>query len=104
MSDVPQFATAEYSRKSGETLCNSCQERISGAYYLLNGAPACAGCVERIGEQMPRDCHKWFGRGVLFGVAGAILGLVIYVALVLATCWLGGYDWLAGAYLVGKGI
>jgi len=104
MSDVPQFATAEYSRKSGETLCNSCQQRISGAYYLLNGAPACASCVERIREQMPRDSHKSFVRGVLFGVAGAILGLVIYVAFALATGWMVGYVSLAVGYIVGKAI
>ncbi len=104
MSDVPQFATAEYSRKAGETLCNSCTQRISGAYYLLNGAPACASCVERIREQMPRDSHKSFVRGVLFGVAGAILGLVIYVAFALATGWMVGYVSLAVGYIVGKAI
>src|SRR5438874_13250493 len=101
MSDVPQFATAEYSRKSGETLCNSCQQRISGAYYLLNGAPARASCVERIREQMPRDSHKSFVRGVVFGVAGALLGLVTYVGFALANGWTVPYVSLAVGSLVG---
>jgi len=32
-SGVPQFATACNSDKAGETVCKSCAQKISGAYY-----------------------------------------------------------------------
>jgi hypothetical protein len=105
MSDgVPQFATAEYSGKPGETACKSCGQAISGAYYRVNAALTCATCAQRFKEQMPKDSHSAFVRGVLFGVGGAILGLVIYVAFALATGWMVGYISLAVGYIVGKAI
>jgi len=103
-SGVPQFATAEYADKAGESLCKSCGQKISGEYYRVNGAPTCANCAQRIKEQMPRDSHKSFVRGVLFGVGGAILGLGIYVAFALGTGWIVGYVSLAVGYIVGKAI
>jgi len=105
MSDgVPQFATAEYSGKPGEPACKSCGQSISGAYYRVNAALTCAACAQRIQEQMPKDSHSAFVRGVLFGVGGAILGLLIYVAFALATGWMVGYISLAVGYIVAKAI
>jgi len=79
-SGVPQFSTAEDAGKAGETVCKPCAQKISGSYYLLNGAPVCARCARQIEQQLPQDTHASFVRGVLFGVAGALLGLGIYVA------------------------
>jgi len=105
MSDgVPQFATAEYSGKPGGPACKSCGQAISGAYYRVNAALTCAACAQKIKELMPKDSHSAFVRGVLFGVGGAILGLVIYVAFALATGWMVGYISLAVGYIVGKAI
>ena len=103
-SGVPQFATAEYSNKADETICKACGQKISGEYYRLNGVPACASCTERLKSQLPQDSHPAFVRAVLFGIAAAILGLVIYVAFALATGWVVGYVSLAVGYLVGKAI
>jgi hypothetical protein len=101
---VPQFATAEYSGKAGETTCKACGQVISGAYYQVNGATTCSSCAQRIKDQMPKDSHSAFGRGVLFGVGGAILGLGIYVGFALATGLIAGFISLAVGYLVGKAI
>jgi hypothetical protein len=101
---VPQFTTAEYSGKPGETACKACGQSIKGAYYRVNGVPACASCAERLKEQMPKDSHAAFVRGALLGVGGAILGLGIYVAFALATGWMVGYVSLAVGYIVGKAI
>jgi hypothetical protein len=101
---VPQFATAEYSGKTGETACKSCGQAISGAYYRVNGAQTCADCAGRIKEQMLKDSHTSFARGVSFGIGGAILGLGIYVAFALATGLMIGYISLAVGYIVGKAI
>jgi hypothetical protein len=77
MSDgVPQFTTAEYSGNTGNAS----------------------------GEQILKDSHTAFGRGVLFGIGGAILGLGIYVGFALATGWMIGYISLAVGYIVGKAI
>lgn len=103
-SGVPQFATAEYADKAGESVCKSCGQKISGQYYRINGAPTCANCTQRIKEQIPQDSHSSFVRGVLFGVGGAILGLGIYVAFALGTGWIVGYVSLAVGYIVGKAI
>ena len=101
-SGVPQFATAEYSGKPGETVCTSCGKAIISSYFQLNGALTCPSCTQRIKEQISKDSHASFGRGVLFGFGGAILGLVIYVAFALITGLIAGIISLAVGYIVGK--
>jgi len=53
---------------------------------------------------MPRDSHKAFVRGVLFGVGAAVLGFAIYTAFALTTGLVIGYVSLAVGYIVGKAI
>ena len=80
-SDVPQFSTAEYSNKAGETACKACGQKISGPQYRVNGVPACASCTQRLRDQLPQDSHQAFVRAILFGIGGAILGFAIYVGI-----------------------
>ncbi len=103
-SGVPQFSTAEYNAKPGKTLCKACGRDIIGSFYKVNGALTCAGCAQKIREQMARDSHAAFLRGVLFGIGGAILGLILYVAFALITGLVAGIISLAVGYLVGKAI
>src|SRR5580692_5257791 len=103
-SDVPQFTTAEFSRKAAETVCKACAQKISGAYYRVNGVPACASCAQRLKDQLPQDSHQAFVRGVLLGIGGALVGFGIYVAFALSTGWMVGYISLLVGYLVGKAI
>ena len=99
---VPQFATAEYSSQAGAAVCKSCGKSLAGAYYRVNGVPICGNCTQRIRDQMPIDSHPAFVRGTLFGVGGAILGLMLYVGFALATGWIVGFVSLAVGYIVGK--
>lgn len=69
-SGVPQFSTVEYAGKAGETACKSCAQKISGSYYLLNGAPLCASCARQIEQQLPQDTHACFARGCCSAWAG----------------------------------
>jgi hypothetical protein len=101
---VPQFATAEYSGAPAGRVCKGCGQAISGAYYQVNGMPACERCTRQIQDQILKDSHADFVRGILFGVAGAILGLAIYVAFALATGLMIGYISLAVGYIVGKAL
>lgn len=103
-SGTTQFATAEYSDRSAEPTCQSCAQKISGAFYRVNGAPTCAECTQRLQREAPQDSHRAFVRGMLFGVGAAIVGFVIYVVFALTTGLVIGYVSLAVGYLVGKAI
>jgi hypothetical protein len=103
-SGVPQFSTAEYAGQPAKTQCKSCGQAISGSYYKVNGVPVCATCAERLKAQILKDSHSAFVRGILFGVGGAIIGFIIYVAFALMTGLVAGIVSLAVGFLVGKAI
>jgi hypothetical protein len=101
-SSTPQFTTAEYDSKPGEDTCRSCNKAIGGAYYRVNGTVACENCVQQLQNQLPKDSHSAFARALLFGVGGAILGLIVYAAFGILTGIMIGYVALAVGYIVGK--
>jgi hypothetical protein len=101
-SQPPQFATAEYAPNSSPMKCAACQQPIGGVYFQIKGTPVCGGCAEKLRAQIPRDSHGAFVRALLFGVGGALLGLVLYVAFALATGLIIGWVSLAVGYIVGK--
>jgi len=101
---TPQFSTAEYAAKPGGTPCKSCVQAITGPYYKVNGVAVCATCAQRIKAKITADSHSAFGRGILFGVGGAILGFIIYTAFALMTGLVAGIVSLAVGFLVGKAI
>lgn len=99
---APQFTTAEYAPNGPKMKCGACQQPISGSYFKIKSAPICAGCTEKIRAQMPKDSHGAFVRAVLFGIAGALIGLALYVAFALATGLIVGLVSLAVGWIVGK--
>ena len=100
----PQFGTAEYKGTASGEICKACNKTISGEYYRVNGAQACAACVEKVKQQMPKDTHAAFMRGILFGIGGAIAGLIVYSLFGIITGIVIGYVSLAVGWLVGKAI
>jgi hypothetical protein len=101
---TPQFATAEYASPGGSETCKSCNRPVSGSYYRVNGSLACSNCVSQLQSQLPRDSHSAFVRGMIFGVGGAILGLILYSTFGIITGLEIGYLSLAVGYIVGKAI
>lgn len=101
---APQFATAEYAPNSSKLSCAACRQAISGSYFQIKGAPVCAGCTATIRAQAPKDSHAAFMRAILFGIAGALIGLALYVAFALATGLVIGWVSLAVGWIVGKGM
>jgi len=101
---VPQFDTAQYAPKPGTDTCSFCKQRVGATYYRVKGAMACSLCGEKAKANLPKDSHADFMRGTLFGVGGAILGLVIYSTFAIATSIIIGYVSLAVGYIVGKAI
>ena len=75
-----------------------------GSYYRVNRSMACSSCVEKVKLQIPKDTHAAFTRGLLFGVGGAILGLILYAIVEIITGWIIGYVALAVGYIVAKAI
>lgn len=100
--EAPQFATAEYAPGSFKLNCAACKQPISGSYFQIKGAPACAGCTEQIGAKMPKDSNAAFVRATVFGIGGALIGLALYVAFALATGLVIGWVSLAVGWIVGK--
>jgi hypothetical protein len=65
---------------------------------------ACEGCVQQLEQQLPKDSHAAYVRGMLFGVAAAILGMALYAGFTIVTGFYIGYVSLAVGWLVGKAI
>ncbi len=103
-NSAPQFATAEYAAPGGSDTCKSCNRPVAGSYYRVNGTLACSTCVSQLQSQIPRDSHSAFVRGMIFGVGGAILGLILYSSFGIITGLAIGYLSLAVGYIVGKAI
>ena len=104
MSNTPQFGTAEYASSTGADRCKSCQQEITGSYYRINGMLACESCTGKLQAQTPKDTHAAYVRGILFGVGGAIVGLILYSAFGIITGIEIGYVALAVGWLVGTAI
>jgi hypothetical protein len=101
-SKAPQFATAEYATNSPKLQCAGCRQPISSSYFRIKSSPVCAGCTEKVRAKMPKDSHGAFVRAVAFGIAGALIGLALYVAFALATGLIIGWVSLAVGWIVGK--
>jgi len=105
MSDgTPQFTTAEYPARPVALACKGCGKPLGDPYFRANGKPICPACAQAIQRQADSDTQARFARGMLFGVGGAILGLVLYVVFALVTGLMIGFVSLAVGYLVGKAI
>ncbi len=101
---TPQFGTAEYAPKPGTDVCKSCNQAISGQYFRVNGSLACARCVDQLKNQIPKDTHALFVRGLAFGFGGAILGLILYSGFSIITGIAIGYVSLAVGWIIAKAI
>ena len=101
---APQFGTAEYAGGAGAERCKSCGQSLGSQYYRVNGAISCNYCGEQALLRKPQDSHQIFVRGLLFGIGGAILGIILYAGFGIVTGLMLGYISLAVGYIVGKAI
>jgi hypothetical protein len=103
-NSTPQFGTAEYAGVAGTEHCQFCRQPLGHRYYRLNTGMACAACGERAQHELPKDSHTLFTRGLIFGIGGAILGLIIYALFAITTGLMIGYVSLAVGYIVGRAV
>jgi hypothetical protein len=101
-TEVPQFSTAEYAHVPGTERCRICNNLISGEYFRVNSQMACGKCAQEARAGQPTDSHAAFARGLLFGIGGAIAGLIVYSTFAIVTGWTIGYLALAVGWLVAK--
>src|ERR1700761_7375216 len=102
---APQFGTAEYAGGTpGGERCKSCGQSLASQYYRVNGAVTCNYCGEQALLRKPQDTHQIFVRGLLFGIGGAILGIILYAGFGIVTGLMLGYISLAVGWIVGKAI
>jgi len=104
VSSTPQFGTAEYSSPSAGETCKACHQPIAGVFYRANTASVCGSCADHLQRQIPQDSHAAFVRGILFGLAGCVLGLILYAGFTILTGIEIGFVSLAVGWLVGKAI
>ena len=97
--NAPQFHTNEV---PGTQTCKFCGMAIGGQYYRVGQHMACGACAEKVRQLGPQNPHGAFVRAVVFGVAAAIAGLVIYAVFEIMTGWIIGYISLLVGFMVGK--
>ena len=101
---APQFGTAEYAGGAGTERCASCNQSLGSQYYRVNSAVTCNYCGEQALLRKPQDSHQIFVRGLMFGIGGAILGIILYAGFGIVTGLMLGYISLAVGWIVGKAI
>src|ERR1700692_3082488 len=97
----PQFGTAEYIGKPGNDHCQFCYQPLAGNYYRINKSIACSRCAEKMRGTMATDSHAAFTRALLYGIAAAIAGMILYAVFEIATGLIIGYVSLAVGWMVG---
>jgi len=98
----PQFGTAEYLGKPGNDHCQYCHQPIAGNYYRINQTMACGSCAEKMRGTLTSDSHAAYIRALVYGVAAAIAGMILYATFEIATGLIIGYVSLAVGWMVGK--
>jgi hypothetical protein len=85
--DPLQFDRAEYLQATTSGLtCVVCNQRIADRYYQLAGKLTCESCKERALQQLfGQSGAARFFKALLFGTGAAILGTIIYLAILKAT-------------------
>jgi hypothetical protein len=85
--------------------CVTCQRAILDNYFDVNEQPVCASCRSEIAQQT--ETPRGFGviaRAALFGLVAAILGAILYYAVIAITDFEIGLVAIAIGYMVGYGV
>lgn len=99
---TPQFGTAEYRPQPAPDSCKLCGQPVGAQYYRVGEALACPSCAERVQREGPKDSHAAFTQALVFGIGGAIAGLILYATFVILTDVIIGYVSLAVGWIVAK--
>lgn len=89
---------------SGVT-CIGCGQAITDSYYDINGNSTCATCRALV-ERNAAEARRWgvFFRALAMGLGAAVLGAVLYYAVIAITNYEIGIVAIAIGYMVGYAI
>ena len=101
---VPTLTPSTATITQGVT-CAVCQRAVSNEYFDVNGDSVCEGCRTQL-EQLARTPRSWglFAKAGLFGLAAAILGAILYYAVIAITNFEIGIVAIAIGFMVGWAI
>jgi hypothetical protein len=85
--------------------CTLCQASIAGEYYDVNGHTVCRACSEKVAHEAttPRDPGTLV-RALVAGGVAAVLGALVYFAVIAASGFEVGLVAIAIGYMVGYGV
>lgn len=102
---APQFDKADLGQQPQQgDICHRCHQAIVGSYYRTNGAMTCASCANILQHDISNQPTGGFGRALLFGAGGAVLGIILYSAVGIITGLEIGYVSLAVGFIVAKAV
>ena len=101
---VPSDAPFAVITAQGVT-CTVCQRAVSDEYFDVDGQSVCDGCRTQLAQlaQTPRGWGLFVKAG-LFGLVAAILGAILYYAVIAITNFEIGIVAIAIGYMVGWAI
>ena len=101
---VPSDAPFAVITAQGVT-CTVCQRAVSDEYFDVNGQSVCEGCRTNL-AQLTQTPRSWglFAKAGVFGVVAAILGAILYYAVIAITDFEIGFVAIAIGYMVGWAI
>ena len=112
MSNALQFDTvlppaeeAARDPSAAGAACAMCSRAIEDQYFDVNGQSLCPQCREQVAShaETPRGAGA-IGRALLFGGAAAVLGAILYYAVIAITRFEIGLVAIAIGYMVGYAI
>jgi hypothetical protein len=85
--------------------CAMCQRALTDEYFDVNGQSVCDGCRTQL-EQLAQTPRGWgmFAKAGLFGLVAAILGAILYYAVIAITDFEIGIVAIAIGFMVGWAI
>jgi hypothetical protein len=100
---VPLFSDAEYGKRPS-IRCTLCSNFISSEYFKVNGQKVCPTCADQARSGLSTASRGSLAGALVFGIGGAILGMIFYGAVLYATGWTIGYLGLFVGWIVGKAV
>ena len=102
--DTPEAAdplAPDNQPKAGLTYCAICNSLIVGKPQIIEEKETCAKCAAEALKKNPAERRKAFGMGLVFGAAGAVMGMALCTAFGLLTKLDVNYVSLFVGWLVG---
>lgn len=101
---IPRGPAETHSAQQGVS-CVGCRRPLRSEYFDIDGQSTCRSCRDQVARlaETPREWGVFF-RACLFGLVAAVLGAIVYYAVIAITNFEIGIVAIAIGYMVGQGI